>query len=76
MIGKIFYSRLIGKFFFQKTISLTFYFYRQVVKKSNSRLSIWVILDLWSIKVKKFDNIVLKSHLLQLKSTDSFLISP
>ena len=63
MIGKIFYSRLIGKFYFQKTIFLTFYFYRQVVKKCNSKLFIWVILDLWSIKVKKFDNIVLNKSL-------------
>ena len=30
-----------------------FYFYRQIIKKWNSKLSTRVILDLWSIKVKK-----------------------
>ena len=30
------------------------------MKKWNSKLFIWVILDLWSIKVKKIDKIALK----------------
>ena len=54
MIRKIFYSRLIRKFCF-----LSFHFYRQVIKKWNSKLSVCVILDLWLIKVKKIDKIAL-----------------
>ena len=57
---RFFYSRPIGKFHFKKHIFLTFYFYRQVKKKWHSKLSICVIIDLWSIKMKKNDKIDLK----------------
>ena len=40
-------------------LTFFFYIYKQVLKKWNSKLSIWVILDLWSIKVKKIDKIAL-----------------
>ena len=49
-----------------------FYFYRQVIKKCNSKLSIWVILDWWSIKVKQIDEIALKC---QPKRTDTLYFS-
>ena len=48
MIGKIFLESTNRKILFLET-----YFYRQVIKKWNTKLSIRVILDLWSIKVKK-----------------------
>ena len=61
------------KILFLETYFLSFSSYRQVLKKRNSKLSIWVILDLWSIRMKKIDKIALNS---QPKSTDMFLISP
>ena len=60
MIEMIFYNWLIEKYYLYKHIFLTFYFYRQVINKWNSRLSIWVILDLWSLKVKNIDKKALK----------------
>ena len=50
-----------GKFYFWNIIFLTFYFYRQVIKTWNSKLSIWVIPYLWSIKAKIIDNIQITS---------------
>ena len=47
------------KILFSETHFLTFYFYRQVIKKWNSKLSISIVVDLWSIKMKKCDKIAL-----------------
>ena len=51
MTGKIFIVHLLENSIF-RNIFLMFYLYRQVIKKWNSKLSIWAILDLWWIKVK------------------------
>ena len=40
-------------------IFLKFYFYTSKLKKWNSKLSTWVILDSWSIKMRKIDKIAL-----------------
>ena len=58
MIGKIFIVDLSENSILE-TFFLTFDFWRQVIKKRNSKLSIWVILDLWSIKVRKIDKMAL-----------------
>ena len=53
MIG----SNIIGKFYPRKRTFFSPFILRCKLSKWNSKLSVWVLFDLWSIRLKKFDKI-------------------